>query len=341
MENLFVKGQYLAKTGDTRGSGSAMRGYVVATENIEKTEGASPTSKALSMEELHINQESTTPINEKTLVKGNFKLKQAALGISGLKRFKGTLLKFLQRIRELFSRPNPALFHSISIFKKYPDLLKLLRENESLDEGIDEFMKKILNDHSQKENVNLELYEADAAKLKQSLHNLHNILKENAKDYNIKIATTKQMSRDLQPILPPKRQTWQPVILLAGMMAPYQSKALVEDQQIIRSHLPDDQAYLSQLFGFMGPKDVLEPWFEVAIGEMIESKEFQFSGQEVDFGSELGLLQSDLAALVRLHRSSDLSNKKTNAEISNLNQKAILEKIDAHENKLNNNYFPN
>jgi hypothetical protein len=283
-----------------------------------------------------------------------------------LKRFKGTLLKFLQRIRELFSRPNPALFHSISIFKKYPDLLKLLRENESLDEGIDEFMKKILNDHSQKENVNLELYEADAAKLKQSLHNLHNILKENAKDYNIKIATTKQMSRDLQLILPPKRQTWQPVILLAGMMAPYQSKALVEDQQseflsfllhsfshqlcsdwlfgaffllmaenaVIRSHLPDDQAYLSQLFGFMGPKDVLEPWFVVAIGEMIESKEFQFSGQEVDFGSELGLLQSDLAALVRLHRSSDLSNKKTNAEISNLNQKAILEKIDAHENKL-------
>jgi hypothetical protein len=80
MENLFVKGQYLAKTGDTRGSGSAMRGYVVATENIEKTEGASPTSKSLSMEELHINQESTTPINEKTLVKGNFKLKQAALG---------------------------------------------------------------------------------------------------------------------------------------------------------------------------------------------------------------------------------------------------------------------
>jgi hypothetical protein len=73
-------------------------------------------------------------------------------------------LKISHRIPHFFFQSDPELFDSIHIFKKYLDLLKLLQRNQSPEEVIKEFMEKVLDDHPQKDIINLDLYAEEGAK---------------------------------------------------------------------------------------------------------------------------------------------------------------------------------
>ncbi|PLW05947.1 hypothetical protein PCANC_27150 [Puccinia coronata f. sp. avenae] len=205
-----------------------MGDYVVAAKlDVEEAEGISLSSKPLNMEEIHTNQGPPRPTGKETLGEATLKSKSVALA-------------------------DPELFDSIHIFKKYPDLLQLLQRNQSPEEVIKEFMEKVLDDHPQKDIINLDL-----------------------------------------------------------------------------------------LFGFLGPKDVLGPWFEVAIEDIVQSKEFQFVGEEVKFGSNFNqIMQTNLAALVKSHQSPvpPTTELEAHAKLLDLDQKAIIDRILNHGNNLSK-YF--
>jgi hypothetical protein len=103
--------------------------------------------------------------------------------------------------------------------------------------------------------------------------------------------------------------------------------------EVLRKSLPKHQKYLSRVFGFVGPENVLEPWLQAALEEKIQSGEFQFFRNPAGFLSELKLIQTDLADLARFHRNSPIVHIKTHPEPSGLDQKAIS-KIVKHEYQL-------
>ncbi|PLW06212.1 hypothetical protein PCANC_09244 [Puccinia coronata f. sp. avenae] len=222
MEGLLVKSASLAnRLEETRVGESARGGYVEATENLEKVEGPGFTSRPVMEELHHTNQAPVKPIGEVT-----------ARGFvnQALKRFKDTIFKFAQKIRKFFFQSNAEIFDGIGIFKKYPELLPLARESESLDEEIEKFMTKILN-HPRTRIINLPLFEKEKAKLKQSFRNLHNVLKKSQEAANINFAPYEEISKELGRIPLPKYEKLSPTQALGRMMATYQSKALAEDQE--------------------------------------------------------------------------------------------------------------
>jgi hypothetical protein len=51
--------------------------------------------------------------------------------------------------------------------------------------------------------------------------------------------------------------------------------------EVLRKSLPKHQKYLSRVFGFVGPENVLEPWLQAALEEKIQSGEFLFTCRRV------------------------------------------------------------
>jgi hypothetical protein len=97
---------------------------------------------------------------------------------------------------------------------------------------------------------------------------------------------------------------------------------------VLLNYLPREKRYLSTVLGSMGPKNVLERWYQEAIKQKVESNEFNLHGKEAEFISQLKLIQTNLAGLASSQRPSDLFPEIRKAELAVHYNEAIRKNED-------------
>ncbi|PLW25467.1 hypothetical protein PCASD_26251 [Puccinia coronata f. sp. avenae] len=266
-------------------------------------------------EELRLGQESTWPTWKETwrLVWRNFR---------------NTWSIIFQKVRHFF-RPNRVAYVSDdTLFTRYPGLEELLKDDKSIDQKIDEFIAKTQSKHHP-ENEDFKpgsTYNDKWNNLRQSSHNIHNIGEEVNRARRKMMIDDIEYSKKIKQMLLQKDGISNFIGVLGDRMASYQSKTLAEDQGILLENLPKDKGYLRFLLGFMGPKNVLKPFFREAIQEKLKSDELLFFGEVENFLYQLEVIQIYLACLARVHRISDPSIMPltTKTELESLYKKQII-----------------
>ncbi|PLW15731.1 hypothetical protein PCANC_16519 [Puccinia coronata f. sp. avenae] len=200
----------------------------------------------------------------------------------------------------------------------------------NLDKKVDDFMKtpSVHND-LEKVDATLDLSpEEKAAELKKSLHKLHAIRQEDIKTARMMLMTDSDLSEKIEAMLLRLDQDLHPLPVLARWIARYQAKSLAEDQKILSNSLPSERRYLSTVHGCMGPKNVLERWYQETIQEKVQTNELQLHGKEAEFLSELKRIQVNLAHLAISQQTDHPSTASKALALRN------NERIQKNEDKL-------
>ncbi|PLW43154.1 hypothetical protein PCASD_08040 [Puccinia coronata f. sp. avenae] len=253
------------------------------------------------------------------------------------KGFKGALSKIRQKFRD-FIRKEEVEFPYNSLFDQNPGLEELVKEDKSIDEKVDGFMKTIPKKNlaeGQAEQFEL-AHQVKVEKLKASLHRLHTIRVEDFKTLYPVWDAHSEISAKIRPMF----LRWEshgdlkPMQVLGQRMAPYLSKFLDDNQKILSQKLPQDQKYLGSFFGKMGPKKVLQPWFQATIEEKVKSKELKLiSGNGEQFLNYLVEIQDYLTDFAFWNQPSIYSNNLKGME-DRVNY--YHDRIETHEEALVN-----
>ncbi|PLW45465.1 hypothetical protein PCASD_05951 [Puccinia coronata f. sp. avenae] len=277
-----------------------------------------PTPVKKYHEGLHqqISQESTQPAWKKTLIRIWL-------------RISSTMSRIDQAMQDFFLK-NKETYEYDSPYARYPGLTELVMDDGSIDKKVDDFFKTLTTpDHSARVAKKMDLLSQEkAANLKQSLHKLHSIREEDVNTAHMMLNTDNELSEQVRPMLPMLHPYLPPIRELAERMAIYHSKSLADDQKILLNYLPREKRYLSTVLGSMGPKNVLERWYQEAIKQKVESNEFNLHGKEAEFISQLKLIQTNLAGLASSQRPSDLFPRDKKAELAVHYNEAIRKNED-------------
>ncbi|PLW21041.1 hypothetical protein PCANC_03101 [Puccinia coronata f. sp. avenae] len=208
-------------------------------------EGGDNSFRAVNEEKLHIDPTMAEITGKKqTLSRLRSSLNPISWGRWILKNLKGTLSRIIQKFKDLVGVQKKSglseNFLHVALWE-HPGLQQLVQEDKSIDDKIDEFTKVFLKDHSESETLDPALNKEEVAQLKKSLHELHNIWREDVKILQKSRSTTKAGDEIIHLTNENVLNHFQ---TFGERMAQYRSQFLAEEQEALLEHLPRNQHYL-------------------------------------------------------------------------------------------------
>ncbi|PLW32854.1 hypothetical protein PCASD_13969 [Puccinia coronata f. sp. avenae] len=268
-------------------------------------EGGDNSFRAVNEEKLHIDPTMAEITGKKqTLSRLRSSLNPISWGRWILKNLKGTLSRIIQKFKDLVGVQKKSglseNFLHVALWE-HPGLQQLVQEDKSIDDKIDEFTKVFLKDHSESETLDPALNKEEVAQLKKSLHELHNIWREDVKILQKSRSTTKAGDEIIHLTNENVLNHFQ---TFGERMAQYRSQFLAEEQE-----------------------DVLHQW--LLFSPKLSLEEGRFFFQELE-KLEVGLVELKLASLDK-RLGLGKTEEQVKAEVSISNAKF---KIDIQEDAL-------